>query len=123
MKRIIAVGLFYLIAACATVTQLTGASPEAQIATGANSVNAAAQLATLRLTDKRITKAQATGYSAILHTASDHLNAANAVLVDCRKKTASTAASNPDPCAGTVAGDISLAVSVVGEVRKTLDSK
>lgn len=122
MKRLITIFVLTLVASCATVTQLTGTSPEAQIATGANSVNAAAQLATLRLTDKRITKAQATSYSAILHTASDHLKAANVVLVDCRKRTASTQASNPDPCAGTVASDISLAVSVVGEVRKTLDS-
>ncbi len=123
MKKLVAVFVLTLVASCATVTQLTGASPEAQIVTGANSVNAAAQLATLRLNDKRITKAQATGYSAILHSASNHLNAANAMLLDCRKKTGSTQATNPDPCAGSVLSDITLATSVVGEVKKTLDSQ
>ncbi len=123
MKRLLAVFVLTLVSACATVTQLTGASPEAQIVTGANSVTAAAKLATLRLTDKRITKAQATSYSAILHTAQGHLNDANAVLVDCRAKTGSTQHTVPDPCAGTVASDISLAVSVAGEVSKTLNAK
>lgn len=123
MKKLIAVFAITLVASCATVTQLTGASPESQIATSANSVNAAAQLASLRLRDGRVTVAQAKSYSDILHSASAHLNAANATLVACRTKTASTQATNPDPCAGSVASDISLAASVAGDVRKTLDSK
>lgn len=124
MKKMIAAAVIALaISACAITGGVFGPTPEAQIATGAHAVTTATTLATALLKNNRITVAQAKGYSAILHTASDHLHAANTALLACRKSTSSTSATNPDPCAPTVAGDIGLAVSVVGEVQRTLSSR
>lgn len=122
-KMLLGAVLALALSACAITGSVFGPTPEAQIATGANSVTAATGVATALLKNNRISAAQAKGYSAILHTARDHLHAANAALVACRTKTASTSASRPDPCAPTVAADIGLAVSVVGEVQKVLSSK
>jgi hypothetical protein len=111
------------LSACAVTGSTLGQTPEAQIVNGANSVTAATTLATTLLKNDRINVTQAKGYRAILGTASGHLDSANAALVACRKKTGSTSATNPDPCAPTVTDDIALALAVVGEVKKTLDAK
>jgi len=98
-------------------------APEEQIRDGANAVTATATVATSLLRLDRITVAQAKSYRAMLGTASAHLDGANATLLDCRRKTGSTSATNPDPCRPTVASDIALAVAVAGEVAKVLDAK
>lgn len=124
MKKLFAVAVLVLaISACAISGGAFGPTPEAQIDTGAHSVTAAATLTATLLKNNKITVVQAKGYSNILHTAADHLHAANAALVACRKSSGSTSATKPDPCAPTVASDITLAVSVVGEVQKVLGSK
>lgn len=124
MKKILLGAVLALaLSACAITGSVFGPTPEAQIATGARSVTAAAGLATVLLKNNKITVVQAKSYSAILHTASGHLDGANATLLDCRKKTGSTSAVKPDPCAPGIAADIALAVSVVGEVQRTLSGK
>lgn len=124
MKKMFASALLALaISACAITGGVFGPTPEAQIATGARSVTAAATLATVLLKNNRITVVQAKSYSSILHTASGHLDQANATLVTCRRATGSTSLTQPDPCAPSIAADIGLAVSVVGEVSKTLRGK
>lgn len=124
MKKLIAVAVLALaVAGCAVTGAVFGPTPEAQIQTGAQAVTAATVLATTLLKNDRITVAQAKGYRAILGTASSHLDSANAVLVDCRKKTGSTSAVKPDPCAPGIMSDIQLAVSVVSEVQRTLNAK
>jgi hypothetical protein len=118
--------MFYvvaLVAGCAITGTTFGPTPETQIRNGANAVTAATTLATSLLKVDKITVTQAKGYRSILGTASGHLDAANATLLDCRKRTASTYLTNPDPCHATVAADISLAVSVVEEVQKVLKAK
>ena len=124
MKRLFAtLFLATALAACAITGDLFGPSPEAQIYAGANGVTAAATLATVLLKNDKITAANAKSYSAILHTASGHLNTANATLTACRKATSSSATSRPDPCAAGIEADIRLAVSVAGEVQRTLSAK
>lgn len=124
MKRILAaVAIAVGLGACAVTGTLFGPSPEAQIQTGAQSVTAAAVVATALLKNDRISVDQAKNYRAILGTASGHLDAANATLVKCRQATGSAASTKPDPCAPGILSDIGLAVSIVGQVRKTLDSK
>lgn len=124
MRNIItAVFLAVALAACAVTGTALGPSPEAQIVNGANAVTAATTLATVLLRNDRITVTQAKGYRSILGTASGHLDTANTMLLQCRKGTGSTSAVKPDPCAPSVMADIQLALSVVGEVRKTLDAK
>lgn len=111
------------LSACSVTGGTLGQTPESQIVNGANSVTAATTLATALLKNDRINVTQAKGYRAILGTASGHLDTANAALVACRSKTGSTAKTSPDPCAPTVADDIALALSVVGDVQKVLDAK
>lgn len=124
MKKLIhAIVVGLLLGACAVTGTAFGPTPEAQIATGANATSAAAATGTALLKGGRITAAQAKSYSAILHAASDHLHAANKDLEACRAKTGSTSQTKPDPCAATVASDVGLAVSVIGDVQKALDSK
>lgn len=124
MKKILLGAVLALaLSGCAITKGLFGPSPEAQIATGAHAVTAATTLATALLKNDKITVAQAKGYSGLLHTAGDHLKTANAALEGCRKATGSISTAQPDPCAPTVAGDIGLAVSVVGEVQRVLSSK
>lgn len=123
MKKLLAILVLTLLAGCAITGTVFGPTPEAQIAAGARSVTAAATLATVLLKNDRITVTQAKSYSSILHTASGHLDTANATLVTCRRATGSTAAIKPDPCGPSIAADIGLAVSVVGEVQKTLAAK
>ncbi len=124
MKRIAVVAILALgLAACAITGGTFGSTPEAQIAAGARSVTAATTLATVLLKNNKITTVQAKGYSGILHTASDHLDAANATLVTCRKNTGEQAGSAKDGCAPGVVDDIRLAATVVGEVKKVLDAR
>jgi hypothetical protein len=108
-----------LLAACSVMPS----APEQQIRDGANAVTATATVATSLLRLEKITVTQAKSYRAMLGTASGHLDAANATLLECRKKTASTSATNPDPCRPTVDSDIALAVTVAGEVAKVLEAK
>lgn len=124
MKKLFAVAVLALVmSACAITGTVFGPTPEAQIVTGANAVTAAATVATTLLKNDRITVTQAKSYRAILGTASSHLDAAQATLLECRKATASTSVAKPDPCAPGIAADISLAISVVAEVQKTLNAK
>lgn len=111
--------LVIALAGCAVIP----ASPESQILTGANGITAAATLGGVLLKREQITKAQASGYLGLLKTASGHLDTANATLIDCRSKTGSTAVSKPDPCAPSVMDDITLALTVADEVKRTLDAK
>lgn len=122
-KLLLTFGFTLLLAGCAVTGGFFGPTPEAQIVTGANAVRAAATIAADLLQKNRITVAQAKSYSAILHTASGHLDVANAVLTSCRSKTGSTQKASPDPCAASIASDIALAISVVGEVQKTMKAK
>lgn len=126
MQRLKRYFMFYvvaLVAGCAITGTALGPTPEHQIRNGANAVTAATVLATSLLKVDKITVAQAKGYRSILGTASGHLDVANATLLDCRKRTASTSATSPDPCRATIAADISLALNVVGEVQRTLKAK
>lgn len=123
LKSIIATIALLVLSACAVTGNVFGPTPEAQIVTGASAVTAAAKIANDLLLKDRITVAQAKSYSAILHTAGGHLDAAHATLIACRSKTGSTSAAKPDPCAPGIMSDIQLAVQVVGEVKKTLDAK
>jgi hypothetical protein len=123
MKELFAALALVALTACATTGSVFGPTPEAQIVTGANSVNAVATLGTVALKNNKITVAQAKSYSAILHTASAHLDTTNGTLVACRTKTGSTSKSSPDPCAATVADDIALALTMVADVKKILDAK
>lgn len=114
---------------CATPTT-TGASalaslatPESQIAAGANAETTAITLATVLLKNGKITVTQAKSYSGMLHAASTALDDANNTLVACRKTTGSTAATNPDPCSIGVVEVISLAVSSIASIQKTLAAK
>lgn len=123
MKRIIAIAVLAFVGACAALPSALGPSPEAQIVNGANAVTAAAGVGTVLLKNGKISVDQAKSYRAILGTASDHLNVAAVQLRECRGRTRSAPSSNPDPCAPSVAGDIALAIQVVGEVHRTLTSK
>lgn len=122
-KLLVGVALAFAVSACAITGSTLGSSPEGQIINGANAVTAAAGVATVLLKNNKITVVQAKSYSAILHSASGHLDTAAATLKTCRAATASMAATSPDPCAPGIAADIGLAVSVVGEVQKALKSK
>lgn len=124
MRKIItALFLAVALSACAITGTALGPSPEAQIVNGANAVTAATTLATVLLKNDRITVSQAKGYRSILGTASGHLDATNAALVGCRRATASTSATKPDPCAGSVIADIKLAIALTEEVQRTLKAK
>lgn len=123
MRKLLAAIALVALTACATTGSIFGPTPEAQIVTGANSVNAVATLGTVALKNNKISVAQAKSYSAILHTASNHLDTTNAALVSCRTKTGSTSKSSPDPCTATVADDIALALTMVADVKKILDAK
>jgi hypothetical protein len=123
MKKLLAVACLALVTACATSGNLFGPTPEAQIVTGANAITATVGVATVLLKNDKITVVQAKGYRAIIGAADDHLKATNARLVDCRKTTGSTSKANPDPCKATIADDIQLVLTTVGEVQKTLDTK
>lgn len=124
MRKLLAAIALVALTACATTGSVFGPTPEAQIVTGANSVNAVATLGTVALKNNKISVAQAKSYSAILHTAGGHLDTTNAVLVACRARTGSTSRmSSPDPCAATVADDIALALQMVADVKKILDAK
>ena len=123
MKKLLAAIALVALTACATTGTLFGPSPEAQIVNGANTVAASATLGTVLLKNKKISVAQAKSYSAILHTAGGHLDVAGARLVDCRKTTGSNEKTRPDPCAATVADDITLAITIAADVQKTLKAK
>lgn len=124
MRKIVtALLLAVALLGCAVTGTALGPSPEAQIVNGANAVTAATTLATVLLKRDRITVTQAKGYRSILGTASNHLDTANTMLLQCRKGTQSTSAAKPDPCAPSVLSDIQLAVSIVGEVQSTLKAK
>jgi hypothetical protein len=120
MKRIILTAVLVVTLAACSVMQTT---PEQQIRDGANAVTAATTVATSLLRLDKITVVQAKSYRAMLGTAGGHLDVANTTLLECRAKTGSTSATAPDPCKPTVASDISLAVSVAGDVAKVLDAK
>lgn len=100
-----------------------GASPEAQIQTGAQGVTAATTLATVLLTDHKITVTQAKSYRNMLAAAGETLKDANTDLVACRTSTASTPASSPDPCWPRVSDVVTIALSNIAGVRTTLQAK
>ncbi len=121
MTRLLAVAvvLSALISACAS----TGLSPEERIVAGASTVTAAATVGNVALKNDKITVPQAKSYDGLLRAAQGHLTTAAATLSDCRKKTGSSKATQPDPCEPGVAADITLAVTIANDVKKTLDTK
>lgn len=118
------------LAAC-TLPPLTGApapvakataSPEAQIATGANANAAAISLGTAALQQRRITVAQAKAYRAIVGAAAQALDEASTVLTKCRAETGSTEKTTPDPCRASVAAMIQLALTTVANAKAAFDA-
>lgn len=125
-KLLVSAVLALALAGCAAVQGVKDAvapSPEAGIVNVSNAVGAAAALGTVLVKNNKLNAATAKSYSAILHTASNHLHDANVALLACRKRTTSTAATAPDPCGLSVAEEITLAASIVGDVRRALDKK
>ncbi len=120
--RYMLIALLFL-AGCAVTGSTLGPTPEAQIFNGANGIAAVATLATALLKNDRINITQAKSYRAILGTADSHLRDADKALLACRAKTGSTSKSDPDPCRATIADDIALAISIAGDVDKTLKAK
>jgi len=98
-------------------------SPESQILTGANSITAGANLTTAKLRSKSISVDQAKNYRDTMRLAEAMLKDANVALVACRKATASTPQSLPDPCKNNIALDIQLATTILAEVEATLRAK
>lgn len=123
MKKLFAVAVLAFLTACATSGGLFGPTPEAQVVTGANAITATVGVATVLLKNDKITVSQAKGYRALIGAVDDHLKATNAKLVDCRRLTGTTSKANPDPCKATVADDIALVLTTIGEVQKTLDAR
>jgi hypothetical protein len=111
--------LAVVLAACA----LFGTTPEAQIKSGADKLTAATNLTAALLQRDKITVTQAKSYRALIGTTSGALDAANKTLLDCRKRTASTQQSSPDPCATNIAGDVSLFLGILTEIEGALQAK
>jgi hypothetical protein len=100
-----------------------GASPEAQIKTGADDVKVATVTATVALRNHVITVTQAKSYRNMLAAADEALKDANTDLLACRAATGSTSATSPDPCWPKVSDVITLALDSIAGVKKTLDAK
>lgn len=107
---------------CAT-TLSVGPSPEAQIKTGADVVRAAADTTTALLQARKITPAQAKGYSTMLRAAGDALDDANADLVQCRATTGPAPAGAADQCWPKVSELVTLALDNIGGIQKALAGK
>src|SRR5205085_5502223 len=119
---VLAAGL--ALAACSTISSSPGTqSPEAQIATGANTVTASVTLATVLLRDHKITVPQAKSYRNMAAAAGESLKDANGELEQCRKDTGSTAATSPDPCWAKVGDVIRIALENITSVKRSLDAK
>lgn len=110
------------VAGCAT-TVAVGSSPEAQIATGAQTVTAATILATVALRDHKITVTAAKSYRNMLAAAGESLKDANGELEACRKDTGSTSATSPDPCWPKVGDVVTIALQNIAGVKRALESK
>jgi uncharacterized lipoprotein YbaY len=121
MKALI-LALCVAVAGCANQVTV-GASPEAQIAAGAEAVTATTTLATVALRNQRITVPQAKSFRNMLAAAGESLKDANGELVACRKDTLSTPASTPDPCWPKVQDVVGIALENIGSVRKALATK
>lgn len=111
-----------MLAGCASMGDSL-ASPEAQIAAGANTLTATTTLATVALRNQKITVSQAKSFRSMLGAASSSLDDANAALLACRKATGTTAAASPDPCAHGVTDVIKIALDTVAGVKRALDSR
>lgn len=115
-----------LLAGCANMpggTVQVGASPEAQIATGAQTVTATATLATVLLRNRKITVPQAKSFHTMLSAAGESLTDANGELLQCRSATGSTDKTSPDPCWPKVADVVKLALDNIAGVKKALEAK
>lgn len=119
MIRSLILAALLAIAGCASTTAI-GTSPEAQIANGAQTVQATATAATVALRNQAISVNTARGLSTMLHAAGDALKDANADLVQCRKDTASTAATSPDPCWPKVRELVTVALDNIAAVRRSV---
>lgn len=106
------------LAGCAAITPLP--SPEAQIKAGADTVKGLAVSGTVALREHVISLNTAKSYDAILHTAGEALNGANADLVQCRKETGSNEKTSPDPCWPKVKDVIGIALQSITSVRLAL---
>jgi uncharacterized cupredoxin-like copper-binding protein len=122
MMKSLILALCVAAAGCAT-TVAVGPSPEAQIATGAQTVTAATTLATVALRDQKITVTTAKSYRNMLAAAGESLKDANTDLEACRKDTGSTAATKPDPCWPKVQDVVTIALQNIAGVRAALAVK
>lgn len=118
MKRRI-LALCVALAGCASLTP-AGTSPEAQIATGAQTVTAATTAATVALRNHAITLNAAENYRDMLAAAGKALHGADADLQKCRADTGSTAATRPDPCWPKVADVVTIALQSITAIRQAL---
>lgn len=123
MKRTLAALALAAIAGCAAITQVGLPSPEAQIATGANTVTAATTVATVLLREHKITVPAAKSYRNMLAASGESLKDANTDLEQCRKDTGSTPATSPDPCWAKVGDVIRIALENITSVKRSLDAK
>lgn len=108
-----------LLAGCAAFDT----SPEAQIKTGADSLKATTTLATVALRNDAITVNQAKSFRVMIGASSTTLDDANKTLLECRKKTGSTAETKPDPCRLAVQDVIKISLDNIANVKRTLDAK
>lgn len=99
-----------------------GASPEAQLQIGAQSVTAATVLANELLVNHKITVTQAKSYRNMLAAAGESLKDANSDLVACRASTTATAATT-DPCWPRISDVVTIALTNIAGVRTTLQAK
>jgi hypothetical protein len=119
MRRYLNYGVVLLLAGCAVL----GSTPEAQIKSGADKLTAGTNLTTALLARDKITVAQAKSYRALLGTASSALDTTNDALLACRKRTASTPQTSPDPCKQTVTADLNLVTDILTRIETTLKAK
>jgi hypothetical protein len=107
-----------LLAACAVM----GSTPEAQLIRGAETHTAATNLTISLLQRNKITVTQAGVYRGMLGTASAALDSSAAALRACRAISGPTVAA-PDPCQQNVTADVNLALAVLTEIEKTLQTQ
>jgi hypothetical protein len=122
MMKSLILALVLAVAGCANPINV-GASPEAQIAAGAEAVTATTTLATVALRNQKITVPQAKSFRNMLAAAGESLKDANGELETCRKATGSTAATAPDPCWPKVQDVVTIALQNIAGVRTALASK
>lgn len=126
---LIALALAAALAGCAGPPVVTGAlsapvvigaSPEAQIKTGADTVKALHVTATKLLANHVITVTQAKSFRNMLVASGDSLDDANTVLLACR---ATTVKATPDPCWPKVSDVVTIALANVADIKRALESK